>query len=204
MLLMLLLMLLTNVYILLTCLLLRRTCKLAGTRSPLYRKLWRWDFAHVQLSSYSVRIYAPLTRIRPKNSIFACAIFGRHAAAFAAFTDSPIDPSYIREEERNTTQNIVPHSTPRSTPILLKFGGVTLRPSAFRLFKALHETPRFGRVRHYHSALLETASKILHFCLDSFSFVSRYFSILSSLSGRTRPHLALETLNFRNNIHKKL
>ena len=137
----------------------RNQAKLSKTRSPLYRKLWRWDFAYVQLSSCSVRIYAPLTRIRPKNSIFACAIFRRHAAAFAAFTDSPIEPSYIREEERNTTQNIVPHSTPRSTPILLKFGGFTLRPSTFRLFKPLEIPPRFRRVPHCHSALLENASK---------------------------------------------
>ena len=48
------------------------------------------------------------------------------------------------------------------------------------------------------------------FCLISFSSVSRYFSILSSLSGRIRPHLALETQNFRNidekhmkNLHSK-
>ena len=170
----------------------RKEGKLAGTRSQLYRKLWRWDFAHVQLSIYSVRIYARLTRTRPKNSIFACAIFGRHAAAFAAFTESPIEPSYIREEERNTTQDIVPHSTPRSTPILLKFGGFTLRPSTFRLFKTLHETPRFGRVRHCHSALLENASKNFAFlprlvvvCIKVF-FDSFFTFGLNTPSSRSR------------------
>ena len=43
-----------------------------------------------------------------------------------------------------------------------------------------------------------TTPKKSHFCLDSFSLVSRYFSILSSLSGRIRPHLAPETQNFCN------
>jgi hypothetical protein len=59
-------------------------------------------------------------------------------------------------------------------------------------------------------SLLENASKNSHFCLNSFSAVSTYFSILSSLSVRIRPHLALETQNFRSidenmmkNLHSK-
>ena len=59
-------------------------------------------------------------------------------------------------------------------------------------------------------SLFENASKFSHFCLGSFSLVSTNFSILSSLSGRIRPHLALETQNFRNidkknmkNLHSK-
>ena len=42
------------------------------------------------------------------------------------------------------------------------------------------------------------------FSFISFSSVSTYFSILSSLSGRIRPHLALDTQKFRNNIHKQI
>ena len=49
-----------------------------------------------------------------------------------------------------------------------------------------------------------TTPKKSHFCLDSFSLVSTIFSILSSLSGSTRPHLALETQNFRNSDEKNV
>ena len=46
--------------------------------------------------------------------------------------------------------------------------------------------------------LFENGSKFSYFCLDLFSLVSRHFSVLSSLSGRIRPHLAPETQNFCN------
>ena len=59
-------------------------------------------------------------------------------------------------------------------------------------------------------SLFENASKKCHFCLGSFSSGSTSFSILSSLSVRIRPHLALETQNFRSvdekivkNLHSK-
>ena len=59
-------------------------------------------------------------------------------------------------------------------------------------------------------SLFENASKFSHFCLSSFSAVSTNFCILSSLSGRIRPHLAPETQNFRSidekmmkNLHSK-
>ena len=58
--------------------------------------------------------------------------------------------------------------------------------------------------------LFENWSKFSHFCLNSFSAVSTYFSILSSLSARIRPHLAPEAQNFRSidekmmkNLHSK-
>ena len=56
-------------------------------------------------------------------------------------------------------------------------------------------------------SLLENASKNRDFWLGSFSLLSTYFSILSSRSGRIRPHLAPETQNFRSideKIMKKL
>ena len=59
-------------------------------------------------------------------------------------------------------------------------------------------------------SLLENAPKNRDFWLGSFSLLSTYFSILSSRSGRIRPHLAPETQNFRNidekhmkNLHSK-
>ena len=52
-------------------------------------------------------------------------------------------------------------------------------------------------------SLFENASKFSHFCLGSFSAVSTDFSILSSVSGRIRPHLALNIQKLQNNIHKK-
>ena len=70
--------------------------------------------------------------------------------------------------------------------------------------------PKLGRIRVDFEKLWSRRfsrkvhdPKKSHFCLGSFSLVSTIFSILSSLSGRTRPHLALETQNFRNNSHKK-
>ena len=70
--------------------------------------------------------------------------------------------------------------------------------------------PKLGRIRVDFEKLWSRRfsrkvhdPKKSHFWLGSFPLLSRYFSILSSLSGRIRPHLALETQNFRNNSHKK-
>ena len=56
----------------------------------------------------------------------------------------------------------------------------------------------------YHFQVRQTTSKNRIFASGSFSAVSTNFSILSSLSGRIRPHLALDTQKHRNSIHKQI
>ena len=95
---------------------------------------------------------------------------------------------------------------PRSAPYR---GECTWKLGHFIYHLLPESPPKLGRIRVDCEKLWSRRfsrrvhdPKKSHFCLGSFSLVSTNFSILSSLSGWIRPHLALETQNYRNIIDK--
>lgn len=175
------------------------------------RQLWRWDFAHIQLSSYSLQIYTRLPRSRSKNAIFTRALFSRRAADYVQTSSRSL--LQIRNLKVSRVRKVSFSGSPSSpwVPPLTKNSTVCSSSRCFQQCFGKSKIPRFRiPMLRTSRALPHFASKISHFCLGSFSAGSTSFSILSSLSVRIRPHLALETQNFRSvdekmvkNLHSK-
>ena len=184
--------------------------KLAGTHSQLHRKLWCLATAHFSQNDARYNEKQRENTESTKKGLFRQT--QQNPAPRAVHKQHPnLLPNTLSSKGANQKVLLARHPAlrhPRSAPYR---GECTWKLGHFTYHLLPESPPKLGRIRVDCEKLWSRRfsrrvhdPKKSHFCLGSFSLVSTNFSILSSFSGRIRPHLALDTQKCRNNIHKQI
>ena len=121
----------------------RNEGQLAGTRSPLYRKLWCWATAHFFQNGTRYNEKQRENTESTKKTLFR-QTQNRHAAP-CLHTFSRISIDIRKTKEKRKLSNFK-FSTHTSSPIELKIGILTLHPPDNKRSKAGRTNPRFRKV----------------------------------------------------------
>ena len=180
----------------------RNEGQLAGTRSPLYRKLWCWATAHFFQNGTRYNEKQRENTESTKKTLFRQTQNRRaRASAHSRMTKNPFqvrNPKANQEVVLALNPEVRP---PRSAPYR---GERTSKLGEFIYHLSRANPPKLGRIRVDFEKLWSRRfsrkvhdPKKSHFCLGSFSLVSTNFSILSSRIGRTTCELAPKLANFQ-------